>query len=151
MTEQTSILCQIREQFATGEQELGTYSPLVLAYLGDCVYELIIRTMIVEKRNCAVQKLHREATWYVKAATQAALITAVMDELTEEEEAVYRRGRNAKSHTTPKNADLADYRKATGLEAVVGYLYLKDDEARILSLVHQGLQAIEKGENNGIH
>ena len=96
-----NLLDQIKKEFLLGEQDINSYSPLVLAYIGDCVYELIVRTVLVSRQNCAVQKMHREATWYVKAATQAKVVTMLMEELTEEEAAVYRRGRNAKSHTIP--------------------------------------------------
>lgn len=133
-----NLLQQVKEAFLLGEQELNSYSPLVLAYLGDCVYEVIVRTVLVEQSNCAVRKLHKKATDYVKAKAQADLITAVLEDLTEEEKDVYRRGRNAKSHTVPKNASISDYRKATGMEAVVGYLFLKKDMERALELVKLG-------------
>lgn len=133
-----NILQQVKETFLLGEQDLNSYSPLVLAYLGDCVYEVIVRTVLVEQSNCAVRKLHKKATDYVKAKAQADLITAVLEDLTEEEKDVYRRGRNAKSHTVPKNASISDYRKATGMEAVVGYLFLKKDMERALELVKLG-------------
>lgn len=137
-----NLLQQIKEMFQLGEQELNSYSPLVLAYLGDCVYELIVRTLLVEQSNCPVRKLHKKATAYVKAKSQADLITAVLDDLTEEEMDVYRRGKNAKSHTVPKNASLGDYRKATGMEAVIGYLYLKKDMERVLELIKLGWERI---------
>ncbi|MDE6687372.1 MAG: ribonuclease III [Lachnospiraceae bacterium] len=133
-----NLLQQMKEKFQLGEQELNSYSPLVLAYVGDCVYELIVRTILVEQSNCPVRKLHKKATEYVKAKTQADLILAVLEDLTEEEKDVYRRGRNAKSHTVPKNASLGDYRKATGMEAVIGYLYLKKDMERVMELIKLG-------------
>lgn len=133
-----NILQLIKERFSLGEQELNSYSPLVLAYLGDCVYELVVRTVLVEQSNCPVRKLHKKATAYVRAQAQAELITAVMEELTEEEKDVFRRGKNAKPHTTPKNASLGDYRKATGMEAVIGYLYLQKDMDRVLELIKLG-------------
>lgn len=128
----------MKEKFQMGEQELNTYSPLVLAYVGDCVYELIVRTVLVEQSNCPVRKLHKRATAYVRAKAQADLVMAVLEDMTEEEKDIYRRGRNAKSHTVPKNASLGDYRKATGMEAVIGYLYLKKDMERALELVKLG-------------
>lgn len=146
MPQQDSLLTQIKKEFQLGEQELNSYSPLVLAYIGDCVYELLIRTLLVGKANCQVSKLHKKAIDYVKAETQAAMIFALMDELTEEEQDVFRRGKNAKPHTIPKNASLSDYRRATGMEAVIGYLYLKDDMARVIELVKLGLDRLEKGE-----
>lgn len=146
MPQQDSFLTQIKEEFQLGEQELNSYSPLVLAYIGDCVYELLIRTLLVGKANCQVSKLHKKAIDYVKAETQAAMIAALMDELTEEEQDVFRRGKNAKPHTIPKNASLSDYRRATGMEAVIGYLYLKDDMERVIELVKLGLDRLKKGE-----
>ena len=146
MPQQDSFLTQIKEEFQLGEQELNSYSPLVLAYIGDCVYELLIRTLLVGKANCQVSKLHKKAIDYVKAETQAAMIVALMDELTEEEQDVFRRGKNAKPHTIPKNASLSDYRRATGMEAVIGYLYLKDETERVIELVKLGLDRLKKGE-----
>lgn len=84
------------------------YSPLVLAYIGDAVYELYIRTMLVKKGNAPVHKMHRQATLYVKAKAQSDIIHSLQDQLTEEEFAVFKRGRNAKSGTTPKHADIND-------------------------------------------
>lgn len=146
MPQQDSFLTQIKEEFQLGEQELNSYSPLVLAYIGDCVYELLVRTLLVGKANCQVSKLHKKAIDYVKAETQAAMIAALMDELTEEEQDVFRRGKNAKPHTIPKNASLSDYRRATGMEAVIGYLYLKDETERVIELVKLGLDRLKKGE-----
>ena len=146
MPQQDSFLTQIKEEFQLGEQELNSYSPLVLAYIGDCVYELLVRTLLVGKANCQVSKLHKKAIDYVKAETQAAMIAALMDELTEEEQDVFRRGKNAKPHTIPKNASLSDYRRATGMEAVIGYLYLEDDMERVIELVKLGLDRLKKGE-----
>ena len=146
MPQQDSFLTQIKEEFQLGEQELNSYSPLVLAYIGDCVYELLVRTLLVGKANCQVSKLHKKAIDYVKAETQAAMIAALMDELTEEEQDVFRRGKNAKPHTIPKNASLSDYRRATGMEAVIGYLYLKNEMERVIELVKLGLDRLKKGE-----
>ena len=146
MPQQDSFLTQIKEEFQLGEQELNSYSPLVLAYIGDCVYELLVRTLLVGKANCQVSKLHKKAIDYVKAETQAAMIAALMDELTEEEQDVFRRGKNAKPHTIPQNASHSDYRRATGMEAVIGYLYLKDETERVIELVKLGLDRLKKGE-----
>lgn len=142
MPENESILSKIKSEFELGEQELNSYSPLVLAYIGDGVYELIIRTILVSENNCPVHKLHKKATHFVKASAQAQMITVLLERLTEEEQEVYRRGRNAKSHTIPKNADMGDYRKATGFEAVIGYLFMKEDINRIMELVKEGLEQI---------
>ena len=135
-----SLLDKIKDLFATGEQDINTYSPLVLAYIGDCIYELVVRSIFV-------QKLHKKTTAYVKAATQANIITAIMEDLTEDEKSVYKRARNSKQHTTPKNGSLGDYHKATGFEAVMGYLYLTDKEDRMLMLLKKGFEMIKDGEN----
>ena len=111
------------------------YSPTVLAYLGDAVYELIVRESLVVEGNRQVQKLHKEATGFVSASAQAALVDEIMEKLTDEEKAIYRRARNANAHAAPKNQNLADYRKSTGFEAILGWLYLKGDIERIFELV----------------
>jgi len=113
------------------------YSPLVLAYLGDAVYELIIRKQLVSEGNKQVQKLHKEATNYVSASAQAKLIDNIMDKLTDEEVAIFKRGRNANAHAAPKNQDVIAYRKSTGFEAVIGWLYLKGDMDRIMELISE--------------
>ena len=125
------------------KEQLATYSPLVLAYLGDGTYELFVRAMLVEKNNEPVQKLHKKATHYVKAAAQSRIMEVIEPLLTEEELAVFKRGRNAKSHTMPKNADMAEYRRATGFEALIGYLYLKQDTKRMTELMQLGVDTIE--------
>ena len=142
MEEGVSLVSQIRETFALPEVDVRSYSPLALAYIGDDVYDIIIRTMVVEKANRSAHDLHLISSRYVKAQTQAAMIEALGDVLTEEEDAVYKRGRNAKAYTTAKNASVADYRKATGLEALVGYLYLQNKMDRILELIKEGIQRL---------
>lgn len=119
--------------------DVKTYSPLALAYMGDAVYEIIIRTMIVSKANQQVNKYHKKASGYVKAEAQAKMIVKLEPHLTEEELAIYKRGRNAKSYTTAKNASVIDYRMATGFEALVGYLYLNNEWKRLMELMHIGL------------
>ena len=110
------------------------YSPLSLAYIGDSVYDLLIKTVLVTRNNKQAFKYHKEASSYVKAETQAICIDHLFNELTEEEQDIYKRGRNAKSHSTAKNATVGQYRKATGFEALVGYLYLKKDYDRLFEL-----------------
>lgn len=131
---------QIHGVFGGGEADIRTYSPLTLAYIGDAVFEMIIRTLIVEQGQRAANTLHKHTTRIVCAQTQAKLIDAVYEHLTEEEQDIYRRGKNTKLHSTAKNASLSDYRKATGFEALCGYLYLRDDTARIVRLVRQALE-----------
>ena len=142
MEESLSLSSRIRELFGLKEVDMKAYSPLTLAYIGDAVYELVIRTMVVEKGNRQASQLHRLTTSYVKAQAQAAMIEALEPELTEEELAIYKRGRNAKSYTSAKNASILDYRKATGLEALIGYLYLSGREERVLFLIKEGIGRI---------
>lgn len=142
MEETLSFLDKIKKEFFCQDIDLRTYSPLTLAFIGDCVYDLVIRTIIVSRANQTPNGLHKIKSSAVKAQAQAEMIESLLTDLTEEEQGVYRRGRNAKSYTTAKNATVADYRKATGMEALMGYLYLQNKEERILELVKEGLHNI---------
>ena len=133
-------LYEIKEIFDCKQQDIRSFSPLTLAYIGDAVYDLVIRTIVVERGNKAANVLHKTTVKYVNAAAQAAIIQAVLDVMTEEELAVYMRGRNAKSNTMAKNASVEDYRKATGMEALIGYLYLSNRFHRVLELVKLGME-----------
>lgn len=133
----------LRDAFGMEDVDLRTYSPLTLAYIGDAIYDLIIRTLIVKQGNSRPEKMHKRASALVKASAQAEMIERLLPMLTEEEHAIYKRGRNAKSYTMAKNATMLDYRKATGFEALMGYLYLKEDMNRLIDLVKAGL---DKGE-----
>lgn len=133
----------LNEQFNIKAQDIRTYSPLTLAYIGDAIFDVIIRSILVNKGNTAVNKLHTRASSIVKAPTQAKIVAAVMDELTEDEKDIYRRGRNSKPHTKAKNATTMDYLEATGFEAVMGYLYLKNDMDRACALVRLGIEKLE--------
>ena len=139
MEESLDFLQQIKDSFGLKEVDIRTYSPLTLAYIGDAVYDLIFRTVVVGKGNTSANKLHNRTVQYVKAPAQAQLIESISDQLTEEECSVYKRGRNAKPYTMAMNATLAEYKKATGLEALVGYLYLQGRMERILELIQMGL------------
>ena len=128
--------------------DAGSYSPLVLAYIGDAVYEVIIRTKVINRGSMQVNKMHKKSSELVNAGAQACLIRAMEEELTPEEHAVYKRGRNAKSVTMAKHATMADYRTATGLEALVGWLFLNERYERLIEGVSQGLERIGAfGEN----
>ena len=129
----------IDEFFGIESKDLKSFSPLTLAYIGDAVYEIVIRTIIVEKGNAPVNKLHHKASSLVKALAQREAMEKILPFLTEEEETVYKRGRNAKSYTSAKNASIIDYRVATGFEALVGFLYLAGRNARLLELVKVGV------------
>ncbi|MDE7253990.1 MAG: ribonuclease III [Acetatifactor sp.] len=136
----SDILNLIKETFDCQGQDIRTYSPLTLAYIGDGIYDLVIRTVVVEQANRPANELHRITTGYVKAGIQAQMIVALKDELTEDEAEVFKRGRNAKPHTMAKNASRADYHKATGFEAVMGYLYLTGQNERMLALIKRGME-----------
>lgn len=129
----------IRETFQLPVQDIKTYSPLTLAYLGDAVYDLIVRTMLVEQKNAPVNTLHKHASSMVKAEAQKDAFHRIESELTEEELSVYKRGRNAKSYTSAKNATIGDYRIATGVEALFGYWYLTGQTERMLAMAKRGL------------
>ncbi len=133
----------LNEKFGIEGKDIRTYSPLTLAYIGDAIFDVIIRSILVNKGNTAVNKLHKRASDIVKAGTQSAFIKALMDNLTEEEADIYRRGRNSKPHTKAKNATTMDYLDATGFKAVVGYLYLTDHMDRICELVELGIERLE--------
>ena len=132
-------LMQLKELFHLEDQDQRSYSPLTLAYIGDGVYELVIRTILVKKGNCPVNRLHKKASSLVKAGAQSAIMEVIEEKLTPEELSVYRRGRNAHSPTMAKHATMADYRRATGFEALMGYLYLKEDYTRMLTLIRMGI------------
>ena len=135
-----SLITYLNEQFHREDVDIRTYSPLTLAYIGDAIYDLLIRTLLVEKGNTQVNKLHKRATSLVKAEKQSQMIEILELHFTKEEEQIYKRGRNAKSFTSAKNASIADYRRATGFEAVMGYLYLTGKYHRMIDLVKLGLE-----------
>ena len=115
------------------------YSPLVLAYIGDTVYEVFIRTLVVAQGNAPVHKLHIRSTRFVKAKAQSDAVHRLIEFLTPEEQEIVRRGRNAKSGTIPKNADVADYKYATGFESLLGYLYLKKHTKRLMQILNMAV------------
>jgi len=142
MEEGLNFFGYLKEAFACGEVDIKSYSPLTLAYIGDGIYDLIIRSVVVGRENLPAVKLHKKVIQYVNAGTQAAMIEAVMDELNGEETAVYKRGRNAKSYTKAKNASMIDYKKATGFEALIGYLYLQGKTERVIELIKSALEKL---------
>ena len=129
--------------FGLSSKDWKLYSPLTLAYLGDAVYEMVIRTICVKRTNMQTQKLHRKVTGYVSAKAQAKMMDALIGELTEEEESIYRRGRNSKPYTKAKNASMEEYLKATVFEALVGYLYLQKEYERMNALIAHGIEALQ--------
>ena len=117
------IRLTVNERFNSKEVRPNEYSPLALAFIGDSVFDLVIKSVIVEKANCQVNKLQNKTSKIVRATTQALIVDALKDELSEEEANIYRRGRNAKPYTKAKNASYSEYCKDTGGGAEGGYLY----------------------------
>lgn len=140
MEESLSLLTKLKQQFQCEEVDIRTYSPLTLAFLGDCIFDLVIRTVIVERGNRTTDSLHKEKSKIVKASAQSSMVETILEDLTEMELTVYRRGRNAKSYTSAKNASISDYRRATGFEALIGYLYLTDQEDRMIEIIKAGME-----------
>ena len=137
--EEELIKCMQQELSFKGVQP-RQLSPLVLAYIGDSIYDLVIKTYLIDsKGNMPVNKLNRMSSGLVKAQTQSEMIGKIEHLLDEEEEGVYKRGRNAKSYTSAKNATITDYRRATGFEALMGYLYLSGRYARMMELIKAAL------------
>lgn len=135
----------MEESIIMNRTELITMSPLVLAYIGDTIYESYIREYLIRKNiNKKVNDLHKSAIKYVNAKAQATVMHEIEEELSEDELRIYKRGRNQKSHTSPKNADIIDYKCATGFEALVGYLHLGGEKDRLDYIVEKGINIIEK-------
>jgi ribonuclease-3 family protein len=124
--------------------QVGMIHPLVLAYIGDTVYDLFVRTLLIHSCDASVHQLHMRSISFVNAGSQSETLHEIEDLLTEDEKSIVRRGRNAKSGTIPKNADVADYRRATGFESLLGYLYLTGQEERLIEIFGYVL----KRENN---
>ena len=133
--------CLIESGIKIEKQDMRSYSPLTLAYIGDGVYELVIRSMVISNGNAPVNKLHKKSSELVKAGTQAKMAQYYIDHniLSEEELRIFKRGRNAQSYTKAKHASMADYRIATGFEALMGYLYLSGQSERMMELIGVGL------------
>ena len=138
----------MNELFQMEEVDIREYSPLTLAYIGDCIYDLVIKSLVINEGNKQVNKLHQETSKLVQASAQSLMMRTMQEHLTEEEHAVYKRGRNAKSVSPAKNQSITDYRRATGFEALLGYLYLKKDYKRLLDLVKIGLDSVDNSKSD---
>ena len=134
----------ITDAFGAGTHDAKSQSALSLAYIGDCIYDLVVRTVLITHKGGRNGSLHNKSTKLVNATAQANLIDRIETELTEEERAIYHRGRNANNASKAKNASIVAYRKATGLEALIGYLYLEGRYERLVELMKLGLG--DKGE-----
>ena len=133
------ILDYLLKPFNIERRDVKEFSPLVLAYIGDAVYELIIRSILVSMGNRPVNKLNKDATSLVKASAQSEIIKLISDSLSDKEYTVFKRGRNSSPHTMAKNASMTDYKYATGFEALIGFLYLDNRCDRALELVKLGI------------
>ena len=136
----------MEEILGVKEVDVREYSPLTLAYIGDSIYDLIIKSLVVNEGNRPVKERHRQTSRYVKASAQSQMMRVLQDKLTEEEHGVYKRGRNAKSVSPARNQSVTDYRRATGFEALMGYLYLRKEWTRMLELVKEGLESLAESE-----
>lgn len=141
------IITEIHSQFELKSIDPNTYSPLNLAYIGDSVFDVVVKTVMVGRGNCPVNKLHNRTSEIVKAVSQAKIVDFLKDKLTEEEANILRRGRNAKPYTKAKNASYGEYCKATGLEALTGYLYLKGETNRLVELIKMSMDYLEKKDS----
>lgn len=130
----------MRKDFDIKPMDVMNLQPLVLAYIGDAVYEVYIRTMLVVNNKSNVNMLHKMSVKYVKAKSQADIVHRVNDRLTADEQDIVRRGRNAKSATVPKHADVTDYRYSTGFEALIGYLYLTNNYERLMEILRLAIE-----------
>lgn len=135
-----SLLDTVNETFKLKKVNPNEYSPLVLAFIGDSVFDVVIKSVMVEMGNCQVNKLQNRTSKIVRATSQAMIVDALKDELSEEEANILRRGRNAKPYTKAKNASYSEYCKATGLEALTGYLFLKNETERLVYLIKTGIE-----------
>jgi len=125
------------------------YSPAQLAYAGDAVYELLVRSHILNNYDFNLNKMHKLSVRYVKADAQAYIINKLKEELSEEELRIVKRGRNAKITSSPKNVDYMNYRYATGFEALLGYLFLNNNIDRLLYIFNKVIEIIdEKDDSN---
>ena len=136
MSEQNGSLFDLIRREVDGQQlDVKRMKPLALAYIGDTLFDLYVRSRIVLTKEEAPKLMHTEAVHFVKAGSQAQMMKLIMDELTEEETEAFKRGRNQKSLTVPKNASLMDYKWATGFETLLGYLYVSEKEERLYELM----------------
>lgn len=130
-----NLTAVIRERFGFPENDARLYAPLSLAFVGDAVYSLMIRTKLLCEKELTVNHLHKHTADMVKAEAQKELMLTMLPKLTAEEESIYKRGKNAKCYSVAKSASVKDYHIATGFEALIGYLYLKGEMSRIMELV----------------
>lgn len=140
MEESLALYDYIKRKFGEKDVDVRTYSPLTFAFIGDGVFDLVVRAYVVGRGNRPAHLLHNEKSRIVKAETQARMAELLFESLTPKEREIYRRGKNAKPANTAKNATLADYHKATGLEALCGYLFMTGETERLIELIRLGMK-----------
>ncbi|MCR4849668.1 MAG: ribonuclease III [Lachnospiraceae bacterium] len=148
MAQGIDLYKELKKDFDLKEVDIRTYSPLSLAYIGDCVFDLVVRSYVVGKGNTSNNNLHRETTRYVSARAQSVMADDLINEMTEEELAVYKRGKNSKTASGAKNASPTEYHKATGIEALMGYLYLTGQTERMVALIKRGMELTDERINS---
>lgn len=142
--EESLKLCEyITDVFGLPQTDIKTVSPLTMAFIGDCIFDMIIRTLVIKRGEASVEKMHKACSEYVKAASQMKMFKLVEEELAQEEITAFKRGRNSKPHTTAKSASKSQYLYATGFEAMLGYLYFTDNIPRIVEIVRMGIERID--------
>ena len=122
------------------KEEVIQMSPLVWAYMGDAVYEKFVREYVIKQGLCKNGLLHKKSIKYVSAKGQASILRKIEENLNEEEKDIVRRGRNANPHSTAKNADIVEYKYATGFEALIGFLYLTEEEERLQEIINMAVR-----------
>ncbi len=137
------VLKDLEQEFGIGGMDPRRYSPLALAYMGDAVYEMVIRSLMLRRGNRSAHNLHRDSLPYVRAQGQARMLELLWPELNEAERAVAGRGKSAKMESHARSASPQDYKKATALEALIGYLYLDYRMDRVLELIRRGMEALD--------
>lgn len=140
MEESLALYDYIKSKFGEKNVDVRTYSPLTFAFIGDGVFDLIVRAYVVGRGNRPAHLLHNEKSRIVKAGSQARMAELLLEFLTPKELEIYRRGKNAKPANTAKNATLTDYHKATGLEALCGYLFMNGEMERLIELIRLGME-----------
>ena len=131
------------------KQDPEKVSPLNLAFIGDSVYEVVIRNKVLNDFNGSLNEVNKMAKHYAMAQTQSKIMHLIENELSEKEIQIFKRGRNAKGVSAPKSCTISEYREATGFESLIGYLYLKNNSDRVIELVYKGIELLEADENVG--
>ena len=132
----------IKKYSINKEEDARLLSPVVLAYVGDAVFEVFVRIFLISEGETRASELQRKSILFVKAKSQADILKNISDKLTEEEHEIVRRGRNVKPNSPPKNADIMDYRYATGFESLIGFLYLSKNHERLLEIMDASLNCV---------